>query len=109
MVGESLSRLVTQFMQIFHLVVLGNAFQKKTQKTPKLEIEKAIKSWSNIKMKNNITTLDQILDNKYGKKGAPKREEWEQQFEAFRMVHCLKKPNQTGNDTGRTCRKMRDK
>ncbi|MBA3283908.1 MAG: type II toxin-antitoxin system RelE/ParE family toxin [Nitrosopumilus sp.] len=26
-----------------NLVVLGNAFQKKTQKTPKLEIEKAIK------------------------------------------------------------------
>jgi len=33
----------------------------------------------------NITTLDQILDEKYGKKGAPKRDEWEQQFEAFRL------------------------
>ena len=38
-----------------------------------------------MKAKNNITTLDQILDNKYGKKGQPKREEWEQQFEAFRL------------------------
>ena len=37
------------------------------------------------KTKNNITTLDQILDKKYGKKGAPKREEWEQQFEAFHL------------------------
>ena len=35
--------------------------------------------------KSNITTLDQILDKKYGKKGQPKREEWEQQFESFRL------------------------
>ena len=35
--------------------------------------------------KNNITTLDQILDKKYGEKGQPKREEWEQQFESFRL------------------------
>jgi HTH-type transcriptional regulator / antitoxin HipB len=34
---------------------------------------------------SNITTLDQILDNKYGKKGQPKRELWEQQFEAFHL------------------------
>ena len=32
---------------------------------------------------NNITTFDQILDKKYGEKGQPKREEWEQQFESF--------------------------
>ena len=37
------------------------------------------------KKENNITTLDEILDKKYGKKGQPKREEWEQQFEAFRL------------------------
>lgn len=35
--------------------------------------------------KSNITTFDQILDKKYGKKGQPKREEWEQQFESFRL------------------------
>ena len=33
----------------------------------------------------NITTLDEILDNKYGKQGAEKREKWEQEFEAFRL------------------------
>ena len=33
----------------------------------------------------NITTLDEILDKKYGKKGAPKREKWEQEFESFRL------------------------
>ncbi|OFX44771.1 MAG: transcriptional regulator [Bacteroidetes bacterium GWA2_30_7] len=40
-----------------------------------------------MKMKNNknITTLDEILDKKYGKPGAPKREKWEQEFESFRL------------------------
>ena len=38
-----------------------------------------------MKTKSKITTLDQILDKKYGKKGRPKREQWEQQFEAFRL------------------------
>ena len=33
----------------------------------------------------NITTLDEILDNKYGKIGEPKREKWEQEFESFRL------------------------
>jgi len=32
-----------------------------------------------------IITLDQILDKKYGKKGQPKREQCEQQFETFRL------------------------
>jgi len=34
---------------------------------------------------NNITTFDEILDNKYGKRGAEKREEWEQEFESFQL------------------------
>jgi DNA-binding XRE family transcriptional regulator len=37
-----------------------------------------------MKMKeNNITTLDEILDNKYGKQGDIKRDQWEQEFESF--------------------------
>ena len=39
--------------------------------------------------KKNITTLDEILDNKYGKRGIPKREKWEQEFEAFRLGALL--------------------
>ncbi len=35
--------------------------------------------------KKNTTTLDEILEKKYGKKGARKREQWEQEFEAFRL------------------------
>lgn len=38
-----------------------------------------------MKTKSNLTSLDQILDKKYGKKGHQKREKWEQEFEAFRL------------------------
>ncbi len=38
-----------------------------------------------MKKNKNITTLDEILDAKYGKKGEVKREKWEQEFEAFRL------------------------
>lgn len=37
------------------------------------------------KTKSKITSLDQMLDKKYGKKGQPKREQWEQQFETFHL------------------------
>lgn len=37
------------------------------------------------KKENNITTLDKILDKKYGKRGAEKREKWEQEFETFQL------------------------
>jgi HTH-type transcriptional regulator/antitoxin HipB len=37
------------------------------------------------KASKNITTLDEILDKKYGKRGSKKREKWEQDFEAFRL------------------------
>lgn len=33
----------------------------------------------------DITTLDEILDQKYGTRGAVKREHWEQEFEAFHL------------------------
>jgi len=33
----------------------------------------------------SITTLDEILDAKYGKRGVSRREKWEQEFEAFRI------------------------
>jgi HTH-type transcriptional regulator/antitoxin HipB len=33
----------------------------------------------------DITTLDEILDQKYGGRGAVKREIWEQEFETFRL------------------------
>lgn len=41
-VGNNIYRIFS-FFDKGNLVVLGNAFQKKTQKTPKKEIEKALK------------------------------------------------------------------
>lgn len=37
------------------------------------------------KVNKNITTLDEILDKKYGKSGSQKRDKWEQDFESFRL------------------------
>ncbi|MBK7467340.1 MAG: helix-turn-helix transcriptional regulator [Saprospiraceae bacterium] len=33
----------------------------------------------------NLTSLDSLLDKKYGKQELKKREEWEQEFEAFKI------------------------
>lgn len=35
--------------------------------------------------KKEINNFDELLDHKYGNKGTPKREEWEQEFEAFKI------------------------
>ena len=60
------------------------------------------------KLKNkNITTLDEMLDNKYGKRGAAEREQWEQEFEAFRLGVMLeqarKKLNMTQEELAKKC------
>jgi HTH-type transcriptional regulator/antitoxin HipB len=38
-----------------------------------------------MKKNKNITTLDEILEKKYGKRSAKSREQWEQEFEAFKL------------------------
>ena len=35
--------------------------------------------------KKEITTFDEILEKKYGKRGTKERERWEQEFEAFQL------------------------
>lgn len=43
-----------------------------------------------MKAKNkNLTSFTDILDKKYGKRGAAKREQWEQEFEAFQLGMLL--------------------
>lgn len=37
----------------------------------------------------SITTLDEIIDQKYGPRGTEKREQWEQEFEVFRLGALL--------------------
>jgi HTH-type transcriptional regulator/antitoxin HipB len=55
----------------------------------------------------NITTLSEILDKKYGTRGAPKREIWEQNFETFRLGVMLeearKKLNLTQEELAEKC------
>ena len=43
-----------------------------------------------MKTKNKIKTLTQLIDEQYGEKGTPKREEFEKGFQAFKlgaMIH----------------------
>ncbi|MBA2563252.1 MAG: helix-turn-helix transcriptional regulator [Chitinophagaceae bacterium] len=59
------------------------------------------------KESKDIITLDEILDNKYGKKGNPKREKWEQEFEAFKLGVLLEeariKLNMTQEELAEKC------
>jgi DNA-binding XRE family transcriptional regulator len=38
-----------------------------------------------MKAKNNIKTLDQFIDEEYGKKGTAKRDKFEKGYEAFKL------------------------
>lgn len=57
--------------------------------------------------KNKITTFDQHLDKEYGKKGTPKRDEFEEGYEAFKlgvMIQELrKKQNLTQEQLATKC------
>lgn len=59
------------------------------------------------KENKDITTLDEIVDDKYGKKGNPKREKWEQEFEAFKLGVLLEeariKLNMTQEELAEKC------
>ncbi len=50
-VGSNIYRIFS-FFDKGNLIVLGNAFQKKTQKTPKMEIDKALKIMEEYKNEN---------------------------------------------------------
>ncbi|MFN6945134.1 MAG: helix-turn-helix domain-containing protein [Cytophagaceae bacterium] len=55
----------------------------------------------------NIKTLDELLDAKYGKKGTESREQWEQEFETFRLgvmiEEARKKLNMTQEELAAKC------
>ena len=43
---------------------------------------------------NELRSFDDLLDQKYGKKGEPERDLWEQEYEAFKLgviIHELRK------------------
>ena len=39
---------------------------------------------------NNLTSFDEYLDKKYGKKGSDTREKFEQEFDAFKLGVLIK-------------------
>ena len=53
-----------------------------------------------------ITTLDEILDSKYGVQGVPSREAWEQEFEAFKLGVLLEEAR---NKLGMTQEQLAEK
>jgi len=106
-VGSNIYRIFS-FFDKGNIVVSGNAFQKKTQKTPRRKIESALKIMEEYFQKNkNITTFDKLLDRKYGKRGTRKREEWEQEFEAFKLgvliEEARKRLNMTQEELAEKC------
>jgi len=48
----------------------------------------------------DLITLDQILNQKYGERGAVKREQWEKEFEAFHLKVLLEKDSYLKIDHG---------
>jgi HTH-type transcriptional regulator / antitoxin HipB len=60
-----------------------------------------------MKKAKNITTLDDLLDKKYGKVGTKGREQWEQEFESFRLGVMIedarKKLNMTQEELAEKC------
>lgn len=47
----------------------------------------------------NITTLNEILESKYGSRGTAEREQWEQEFEVFRLGVMLEEARRKLNLT----------
>lgn len=60
-----------------------------------------------MKKVKNTTSLDDILDKKYGKSGTNEREQWEQEFESFRLgvmiEEARKKLNMTQEELAEKC------
>ncbi|MEJ7685028.1 MAG: type II toxin-antitoxin system RelE/ParE family toxin [Segetibacter sp.] len=87
--GSDIFRIFCFFDQ-GQLIVLANGFQKKTQKTPKKEIVKALKIKKEYEIeKSNTMTLDEFKDKHYGKRGSEKREELEAGYENFKIGALL--------------------
>jgi phage-related protein/DNA-binding XRE family transcriptional regulator len=81
------------------LVVLFNGFQKKSQKTPQKEIDRALKikqeyfnDKKNKAMKKNktITTFEEHLEERYGKIGSKTRTDFDIKAKAFAIGEIIK-------------------
>lgn len=78
------------------LVILLNGFVKKTQKTPRKEIDKALglmNSYYEEKKQEimEIKSWKEIKDNVYGEMGTHRRDKLDREFETFKVGLLLKK------------------
>jgi HTH-type transcriptional regulator / antitoxin HipB len=77
-----------------NLVVIGHGFQKKTQKIPEREIEKAEKIKREYYEEKNLTSLNEFIDRKVGKKGTKKRDNFEGEYEVFKLGVLIQQARQ---------------
>jgi len=108
-VGSNIFRIFCCFDK-GNLVVLFNGFQKKSQKTPRQEIELAErlkkeyfeqKKEKDMKKKNikDARTFDELLDIKYGKIGNSKRDKFEEKAQYFVISEMLKEARKEAHMT----------
>lgn len=68
-----------------NIVVVGHGFQKKTQKTPLKEIERALQTKIEYFEEKNLTSLNDFIDKEVGTKRTKKREKFEAGYQAFKL------------------------
>jgi DNA-binding XRE family transcriptional regulator len=89
-------------------VVLLNGFQKKTQKTPAKEIERAKKMKNQYyeDQRNNVVDFEEFIDKEFGNRGTKRREKFEEGYEAFKpgvMLQEIRKKNMTQKQLAENC------
>lgn len=84
-----------------HIVILFNGFQKKTQKTPDREIDKALKLKKNIMSEKELKMfdVDAQLDAVFGKEGTPERKAAEDRANAFFTGQIIEEARKKANMT----------
>lgn len=85
-VGNNIFRIFC-FFDMDNIVVVGHGFQKKAQKLPNRKLSELNRSKENImKAKDkNLKSLDQFVDEKIGSRGTEMREEFESEYDAFKL------------------------
>lgn len=98
--GNNIFRIFC-FFDEGQLVILLNAFQKKTQKTPTDELKKAkqLKKQYYEDKKKNLVDLEDFIEKTYGKRGTKKRDRFEEGYEAFKLGVMLQELRKQRNMT----------
>ncbi len=81
------------------LYLLFNGFQKKTQKTPDREIDKALKLKKEYYERKRTEDVDAQLDAVFGKEGTPERKAAEDRANAFFTGQIIEEARKKANMT----------